>query len=214
MNCLPHAQMEQQSPDDVFNSMKAQATEMLSPFMVVAGATTVSMPSTYPAFHLCEPCEMPEEACMTPGGPSCGREFAHIHTLYRPDDDPFVVRKREQGARWQSYQGGGQGSLHMCLTLRDAAAVLSSGWGEPHLLAGQEMAPGMCVPRGLVLVYAPRNLDEVSTVIGILKASLQFARSGTQLPQSNAGYRSCKVRNILTQVDRTEIGPPRILLGF
>ena len=26
--------------------------------------------------------------------------------------------------------------------------------------------------------------------------------------------RSCKVRNILTQVDRTEIGPPRILLGF
>ena len=52
MNCLPHAQMEQQSPDDVFNSMKAQATEMLSPFMVVAGATTVSMPSTYPAFQL------------------------------------------------------------------------------------------------------------------------------------------------------------------
>ena len=115
---------------------------------------------------------------MTPGGPACGREFAHIHTLYRPDDDPFVVAQKRAGARWQSYQGGGQGSLHLCLTLRDAAAVLAAGWGEAHLLAGRAMGPGARVPRGLVLVYAPRDAGEVDVALRVLKASLAFAKSG------------------------------------
>ena len=177
MTCLPHAQMDQQSPDDIFALLKSKANAALGN-AVVTGKSTVSMPSTYPAFHLGPMTgSMPAEACMTPGGPQCGREFAHIHTVYRPDSDPFVAAQRRAGAPWQSYQGGGQGSLHLCLTLRDAAAVLASGWGERHLLAGKTMGSAR-IPRGLVLVYAPRDGAEVDVALRVLKASLAFAQSG------------------------------------
>ena len=177
-SCLPHAQMEAESPDDVFEALTAAAAASLGDG-VVEGPTTVSVPSTFPAYHLCRPCgdAMPREACMTPGGPSCGLEFAHVHARYIPGDHPTAVQAKARGLKWQEYQGGGQGSMHLCLTLRDAAAVLDAGWGELHLLAGKTMGPGARVPRGLVLVYAPRTAEEVSTVVRILGASHAFARS-------------------------------------
>ena len=177
MTCLPHAQMEQQSPDDVFALLKSRANAALGN-AVVTGKSTVSMPSTFPAYHLGPMTgDMPTESCMTPGGPACGREFAHIHTIYRDDTDPFVVAKKRAGVPWQGYQGGGQGSLHLCLTLRDAAAVLSAGWGERHLLAGKAMG-SMQIPRGLILVYSPRTAAEVDVALRVLAASLAFAQSG------------------------------------
>ena len=66
--------------------------------------------------------------------------------------------------------------MHMCLSLKDAATVVSSGWGEPHILAGTDMG-GMMLARGLVLVYAPRTPEEVDVVLNILQASLAFATS-------------------------------------
>ena len=66
--------------------------------------------------------------------------------------------------------------MHMCLSLKDAATIVSSGWGEPHILAGTDMG-GMTLARGLVLVYAPRSPEEVEIVLKILKASLAFAKS-------------------------------------
>ena len=177
-SCLPHAQMEAESPDAIFEALTAAASASLGDG-VVEGRTTVSVPSTYPAYHLCKPCgaAMPPEACMTPGGPACGLEFAHVHARYIPGDHPTAIQAKARGLQWQAYQGGGQGSMHMCLSLRDAAAVLDAGWGELHLLAGKTMGPGARVPRGLVLVYAPRKAEEVSTVVRILGASHAFARS-------------------------------------
>ena len=182
MSCLPHAQMEAESPDEVFEALKVAATERLGS-TARSDKTTVSVPSTWPAFHLCVPCAgevMPPEACMTPGGPSCGLEFGHIHAAFVPDDHPVAVAAKRQRAPWQAYQGGGQGSMHLCLTLRDAAAVLDAGWGELHLLAGRQMGPGpgMSVPRGLVLVYAPRDASEIAVVVDILAASHAFSKSG------------------------------------
>ena len=113
------------------------------------------------------------------GGPACGLEFAHVHARYIPSDHPTAVQAKARGLPWQEYQGGGQGSMHMCISLRDAAAVLDAGWGELHLLAGRAMGPGAKVPRGLVLVYAPRTAEEVSTVVRILGASHAFARSAS-----------------------------------
>ena len=111
---------------------------------------------------------MPLEASMTPGGPRKGREFAHIHTKY----DPEYTDKN---------QGGGQGSIHLCLSLKDAATVLEARWGERHLNAGEvfnkKWAPDLTLPRGLVLVYAPRNEKEVDTVLKILEASYAYASS-------------------------------------
>jgi len=178
-SCLPHAQLEAESPDAIFEALTAAAAAILGRD-VVQGPTTVSVPSTFPAYHLCRPCgaaAMPCEACMTPGGPACGLEFAHVHARYIPGDHPTAIEAKARGLTWQTYQGGGQGSMHMCLSLRDAAAVLDAGWGELHLLAGKTMGPGARVPRGLVLVYAPRTAEEVSTVVRILGASHAFARS-------------------------------------
>lgn len=55
--------------------------------------------------------------------------------------------------------------------------MVESGWGEAHLLAGMEMGVGMRFARGTLLVYAPRSMDEVKTVLTILQASLDFASS-------------------------------------
>lgn len=178
-SCLPHAQMEAESPDDVLEALTTAAAASLGK-NVVQSRSTVSVPSTWPAYHLCMPCSddaMPHEACMTPGGPACGLEFAHVHARYIPGDHPTAVEAKARGLPWQAYQGGGQGSMHLCLTLRDAAAVMEAGWGELHLLAGQAMGPGAKVPRGLVLIYAPRTVEEVSTVVKILEASHTFARA-------------------------------------
>ena len=65
-SCLPHAQMEAESPDAIFEALTAAASASLGDG-VVQGPTTVSVPSTWPAYHLCRPCgaAMPPEACMT-----------------------------------------------------------------------------------------------------------------------------------------------------
>eukprot|EP01043_Picozoa_sp_COSAG02_P049897 COSAG02_NODE_5063_length_4677_cov_9.641110_2_plen_269_part_00 len=173
--CLPHAQMSDQSSDGVMEALLEGARQLTEP-KAVADRSTVSMPSTFPAFHL-KSKEIPEEATMTPGGPTRGREFAHIHTLYKEDSNPDVISAKARGVPWQGYQGGGQGSMHLCLTLKDAASVVAGGWGETHLLAGMEMGGGMRVARGTLLVYAPRSMDEVQTVLLILQASLDFASS-------------------------------------
>jgi hypothetical protein len=174
--CLPHAQMTQQSPDAVFEELKQKSLDLLGNSVQI-GHSTVSMPSTYPAFHLiCQDCnttsiKMPVESCMTPGGPTCGTEFAHVHAQYHAADSEWAHCNSEK--RWQSWQGGGQGSMHLCLTLQDAALVLEKGWGERHVLAGGD---GAKVPRGLVLVYAPRTHDEIAVSLQILKAAWWFAQ--------------------------------------
>jgi hypothetical protein len=164
---LPHFQMEEQSPDDVFESLTKRATEMLGDNIKI-GHSTASLPSTFPSFFLCGHCPMPEEASMTPGGPRQGREFAHIHTKYSPDANP-------------RNQGGGQGSMHVCLSLKDAATVIDSRCGERHLKAGEvynkKWGVELTMPRGMVLVYAPRNEKEVDTVLRILEASYLYAQS-------------------------------------
>jgi hypothetical protein len=172
-SCLPHAQMTHQSPDLIMEELKQKAVQLLGSAVTV-GKSTVSMPSTFPAFHLnCSSCTcMPKEACMTPGGR--GTEFAHIHARYFPNDSEFA--QSNAGRRWQEWQGGGQGSMHLCLTLKDAATVLQKGWGERHVLAGN---PNFPVPRGLLLVYAPNTTEEVEVVLKMLRAAFLFAQQTT-----------------------------------
>jgi len=114
---------------------------------------------------------------MTPGGTRSGREFAHIHTEYKDDEHADVVVAKRRGEPWQAYQGGGQGSMHLCVSLRDAAEVVRSGWGEPHLLAGAQMGGGARLARGTLLLYAPRDETEVGVVLRVLQASLLYAQS-------------------------------------
>lgn len=68
-----------------------------------------------------------------------GREFAHIHP-------------------------GPDHSMHVALPPGLAERVIELGWAERHMLAG---TPG--VPIGTVMIYAPRDVAEVDTVVAIIE---------------------------------------------
>jgi Family of unknown function (DUF5519) len=61
-------------------------------------------------------------------------------------------------------------SLHMILPEPLATEAVEAGWGELHPLAGT------AVPATTVLVYAPRDPDEIDVVLGLLQRSYEFAR--------------------------------------
>lgn len=75
-----------------------------------------------------------------------GREFAHIHP--HPDN----------------------GSMHVKLSAEDAAEVVKKGWGEDHYLVtlGQ-------YPKGLIMVFSPRDDRELEIVKTIVTQSYAFA---------------------------------------
>lgn len=75
-----------------------------------------------------------------------GREFAHIHP--KPDN----------------------GSMHLVLPVADVAEVKRTGWGEDHYLVTQGKWPP-----GLVMIFSPRDKDELETVKVIVGRSYAFA---------------------------------------
>ena len=79
-----------------------------------------------------------------------GREFAHLH----PDPDS---------------------SLHLCLPPAWVDDVLEQGWGELHPVARMGL-----IPATAVMVYAPRDSDELGVVTRILRASHRFAREAVE----------------------------------
>ena len=95
MACLPHAQMTEQSPDDIFALLLQRANDLVAGSVTV-GHSMVSMPSSYPAYHLLESFgEMPRGSIMVPG--SEAREFAHFHATFLHDTDPIVVSRKKRG---------------------------------------------------------------------------------------------------------------------
>ena len=75
-----------------------------------------------------------------------GREFAHIHP--HPDN----------------------GSMHVQLTAEDAEEVVQTGWGEDHFLVTMGR-----LPKGLVMVFSPRDDAELDAVKTIVRRSYDFA---------------------------------------
>lgn len=75
-----------------------------------------------------------------------GNEFAHIHPPY-------------------------DGSMHMMLPESQVAEVIEQGWGEIHpLVQTGDMPPT------LLMVYGPRDLNELNVITGLLQSSYKFAR--------------------------------------
>lgn len=74
-----------------------------------------------------------------------GAEFAHVHT----QDD---------------------GSLHTVLPEPLRSAAIDAGWAEPHPLAGMPT-----VSPDTVMIYAPRNVEEVRIVAGLVRVAWENA---------------------------------------
>ena len=59
-------------------------------------------------------------------------------------------------------------SIHLCLPKERATQVCELGWAEPHKFADYDCE---------VMVYGPRNEDELQIVMTLIKESLAFARA-------------------------------------
>lgn len=68
---------------------------------------------------------------------------------------------------------GHDGSLHVALPLILAADVVEKGWGVAHPLAGVRLTPGM------VMLFGPRDADELETVVGVVTTSHAWASGRT-----------------------------------
>jgi len=75
-----------------------------------------------------------------------GREFAHLH----PSPDR---------------------SLHMALPPDVVRTAIEQGWAELHPVAARGLIPGTAV-----MVYAPRDPEEVDIVARLVETSWRFAR--------------------------------------
>jgi hypothetical protein len=63
---------------------------------------------------------------------------------------------------------GNDGSMHLNLAPKDAKLVLERGWGQRHPLSGTILYLGD------VMVYAPRNEEELEAVKRITRAAAKF----------------------------------------
>jgi luciferase-like monooxygenase len=84
-----------------------------------------------------------------PAGPPeafmIGREFAHIHPM--PD-----------------------GSLHAALPPEVAQEAVEKGWAEQHPVARMGY-----IPQNVVMIYAPRNAEEIEVVAGLVVEAYRYA---------------------------------------
>lgn len=78
-----------------------------------------------------------------------GREFCHLH----PPDD---------------------GSLHMCLPPETADLAQQRGWAELHPVANSGG-----IPETTVMVYGPRDEEELDVVLSLVRASYRYAGGQT-----------------------------------
>ena len=82
------------------------------------------------------------------------------------DDQAYLV---PQVGEFAHLHPAYDGSLHLVLPADLAADVSAKGWGRPHMWAGTRLSAGF------MLVYGPRDEDELATVRGIVAASHAYA---------------------------------------
>ncbi len=74
------------------------------------------------------------------------------------------------GTEFVHFHGDGSGSLHTTLPLGLAGQVAAVGWGELHPMARLGFAP-----KTLMMVFGPRDDDELEVVWALVLANHQFA---------------------------------------
>ncbi|KKA29526.1 hypothetical protein TD95_003559 [Thielaviopsis punctulata] len=65
-------------------------------------------------------------------------------------------------------------SMHMCLHPEDLKEVLEKGWGQRHPLACKGLFRPNPVPETFVMIYGPRNDDELKAIYRVIEASIWY----------------------------------------
>jgi catechol 2,3-dioxygenase-like lactoylglutathione lyase family enzyme len=127
--------------------------------------------------------------------PRTTNEIPHSQLDQQPDDSRYVDAILAEAQTWASVLAGpstisvegaralfldgrefchvhaqGDLSLHAVLPLPLVAAAERAGWAEPHFLVRAGQAPPT-----LVMLYAPRDRAEQDVVLGLVRASYEFA---------------------------------------
>jgi hypothetical protein len=88
-------------------------------------------------------------------------------------DAPAADREAEAfmvGQEFCHVHAGGDLSLHAIIPVPLAQSAVQAGWAEPHFLVHTGQAP-----ETLVMIYAPRDDHERDVVLGLVRASYDFA---------------------------------------
>ncbi|EKJ75678.1 hypothetical protein NXS19_012514 [Fusarium pseudograminearum] len=91
----------------------------------------------------------------------------HGQALFVASENPsHPIAKRMYGEI--GHMHGSDGSMHLNLAPRDAKLVLEKGWGQRHPLGGTILYLGD------VMIYAPRNEEELEVVKRITRGAAKF----------------------------------------
>lgn len=74
-----------------------------------------------------------------------------------------------------------EGSLHVSLPTQGAEEAMAQGWAEPHPVVSMGLGPA-----NWVMLYGPRDADELDVIWGLVRASHSFA-SRASLPSQEGG---------------------------
>jgi hypothetical protein len=103
--------------------------------------------------------------------------------LWLPDDIAFGPREAFiDGHEFCHLHPSPEGSLHLTLPQAMRGQAIALGWAERH----PSVEAGI-MPETLVMVYGPRNEDEVRCVLRLVIASHQFARGVLSEQDDSAG---------------------------
>ena len=75
---------------------------------------------------------------------------------------------------------GYDGSLHLALPPAQAADLVAHGWGVPHPWAGTRLSAGF------VMLFGPRDEDELEVVTGVVAAAHAYASGASSQPQHHS----------------------------
>ncbi|KAI9715519.1 MAG: hypothetical protein M1828_000826 [Chrysothrix sp. TS-e1954] len=96
-----------------------------------------------------------------------------VHDLRFPTNPPPHHRTHPGGPSEMFHVHDAEGSMHALVNAKDAKEIASKGWGIRHGLAGKRGTPW-----GYMLIFAPRNSEELGTIKRIVEAAAYYALEG------------------------------------
>ncbi|KAJ5907662.1 hypothetical protein N7495_000344 [Penicillium taxi] len=105
---------------------------------------------------------------------------AHADALFLADNLPATDLAVQMKGEITHLHQGNDHSAHLILAPTDCKRVIDAGWGQRHAFSGISAMPfltfGMVnnLPSEYILIYAPRNEEEIEVVMQIIAASVKF----------------------------------------
>lgn len=100
----------------------------------------------------------------------------HTDAIWVRDDSDVYALDKKYNREISHVHNQTDYSAHVVLAPKDGVQVIQKGWGQLHGLAGK------LLPQAYVLLYSPRNDDEIEVLLEIVRASIGYM---TQTDLSN-----------------------------